>query len=287
MVSIQDARLGSSCHHHWIYWQPCFIFCLGRPQDWLCNILCWLEMSLLSLAGVLEVPSLPAKENRPSSFYPPCVTVTSGLHSSMPVTLSPSASHRPSYSIFKHNMQPCIMCVSTLISADQKYKILNDSLDCLKTTKVDLNWFGSKLHDIKLSSCYVSLMMVSNLYINVLCLSHKVPSTHQFFILLILYLMYVKILIFSYTKTSFYTSKEHLKRSYLSKYEVSIKYQNSCQVWRSSKLAAVMVLSKAIKDSLGQILSEMYLSYHHVTAAMTCGTSMCPPTVIIIDPLSM
>lgn len=85
MVSIQVARLGLSCHHRCIYWQPCFIFCLGWPRDWLRNILCWLEMSLLSLAGVLEVPALPAKGNRPSSFYPPvcnCDLWTAQLYAS-------------------------------------------------------------------------------------------------------------------------------------------------------------------------------------------------------------
>lgn len=71
MVSIPGARLGSSCHHRCIYWQPCFIFCLGRPQNCLRSILCCLETSLLSLAGTLEVPFVPAKGNRPSWFYPP------------------------------------------------------------------------------------------------------------------------------------------------------------------------------------------------------------------------
>lgn len=60
MVSIPVARLGSSCHHRCIYWQ-CFIFCLGRPQNCLRSTLRWLEMPLLSLAGVLEVPFPPAK----------------------------------------------------------------------------------------------------------------------------------------------------------------------------------------------------------------------------------
>lgn len=76
MVSIPVARLGSSCHHRCIYRQPRFIFCLGRPQICLHRILGGLEMSLLSLAALLEVPSSPASGNRLSSL-----TVTFGLHS--------------------------------------------------------------------------------------------------------------------------------------------------------------------------------------------------------------
>lgn len=71
MFSISVASLGLSYHHCCIYWQPCFIFCLGCPQNCLCSILYRLEMSLLSLAWVLKVPFLPAKGNRPARFYPP------------------------------------------------------------------------------------------------------------------------------------------------------------------------------------------------------------------------
>lgn len=46
----------------------CFIFRLGGPLDCLCSALRWLEMSLLSLAEVSEVSSLPAKGNRPFGF---------------------------------------------------------------------------------------------------------------------------------------------------------------------------------------------------------------------------
>lgn len=116
MFSISVASLGLSYHHCCIYWQPCFIFCLGCPQNCLCSILYRLETSLLSLAWVLKVPFSPAKGNRTSWFYPPVcnrdlwTAQWFASHTKSIIITEASLFHPTSY------MQSRIMCLSAAMS---------------------------------------------------------------------------------------------------------------------------------------------------------------------------
>lgn len=49
-----------------LFWLP-----LQLPLSFFFSFFCWLEMSLLSLAGVVEVPCRRARADRPCWFHPP------------------------------------------------------------------------------------------------------------------------------------------------------------------------------------------------------------------------
>ena len=78
----------------------------------------------------------------------PSVTLTFGLHSSMPVTLSPSSSHRPSYSIPHPHMQTCIMCPSAAIASSD---------DVPKTEKGSIKYFTINIKPLRVASSSVKV----------------------------------------------------------------------------------------------------------------------------------